>query len=89
MDIYILRAVKLLCFLFFSFFLFSFVEELYIVVQFVDDRSVCTVPVKQVDLGEASRPEIASVYLVQWANQKKFNAELLAVGEPSMHASLS
>ena len=88
MDIYVLTAVKLLRFFSFLSF-FSFVEELYVVVQFVDDSSVCTVPVKQVDLGEASRPEIASVYPVQWTNREKFDAEVLAVGKSSMHVSLS
>ena len=66
---------------FFSFFFFFVCRRALRSRSFVDDSSVCTVPVKRVDLGEASRPEIASVYPVQWTNRKKFNAEVLAVGK--------
>ena len=57
------------------------VKEVYVVVQFIDDGSVCTVPEKRVEVGEACRPELASIYPVQWTNRKKFDAEVLAIGE--------
>ena len=56
------------------------VSDLYAVVRFLDDKSVCCVPLKRIDLGEAVQPELSSIYPVQWTSRKKFNAEVLAIG---------
>ena len=51
------------------------------VVKFLDDDSICTVPVKQIELGECVLPKLAAMYDVKWMNRKRYAAEVIAVGE--------
>ena len=50
------------------------------VVKFIDDQSICTVPIKRIDLGIALQPELASIYPVLWTKKEKYDAEVLAIG---------
>ena len=56
-------------------------EPTHAVVQFVDDESICCLPMKMVDIGLSKQPELSSIYFVQWTNRKKYQAVVLALGK--------
>ena len=60
----------------------------YAIVHFVDDKLICTVPVKRIDPGQSSSIEISSIYLVKWTNRKQYYAEVLALGKYNISQQL-
>ena len=52
------------------------VDNLFTVIKFLDDESVSSVPVRMIKLGEATQPELLSIYPVQWTNRKNIPPKL-------------
>ena len=55
------------------------------VVRFLDEGSICCVPMSRITFGESLQPELSEIYPVKWTNRKSYQAEIIAIGTASIH----